>query len=341
MLSDLVFYGFVAVVATAVWRFVCPLIKVSKLSERIVVVTGCDSGFGRSAALRLQSRGLKVIATCLTPNGLKSLQEEAARNGPGSVHCVSLDFTKPDDVDKAIAAIKAVVADRPLHALLNNAGVLKGGLVDSMPISDWQVQLDVNVLGIARLTKAFIPLLFRGDGESRIINVASVAGIFATEATCSYNASKFAVVGLTDAMRRELRPWGIQVGMILPGIMKTELWRAPLSAASQQASFDALTPEQKTFYGGPSFFARAFDEARGLVDLVAGNPERVVDAMEELCTAKFVATRRYVGHDTWAFRLLAAVPDVVGDALWAARHVALKTKPVLPKAVEDRINNRR
>ena len=336
MLGDLAFFGLVAAVLTAVWRFVSPRLKVAKLTERFVVITGCDSGFGRAAALRLQSRGLKVIATCLTPSGLKSLQDEAARNGPGSVQCVLLDLTKADDVDKAVAAIKAIVGERPLHALLNNSGVLKGGMVDAMPISDWQVQLDVNVLGIARMTKPLIPLLFRGDGESRIINVASVAGVFATEGTCSYNASKFAVVGVTDALHRELRPWGIQVAMILPGIMKTELWRAPLSAESQQRSFDSLSPEQKAFYGGPSFFARAFDEARSLVDLVAGDPERVVDAMEELCTCKFVATRRYVGHDTWAFRLLAALPDVVSDALWAARHHALKTKPVLPKAVEDR-----
>jgi NAD(P)-dependent dehydrogenase (short-subunit alcohol dehydrogenase family) len=333
MFWTLVFGG---IVAAIIWRFVCPLIRVSRLNERFVLITGCDSGFGRLAALRLQARGLKVIAACLTDSGLKSLQTEATRNGPGSIVCIPLDVTKDASVASAVDAIKKILDGKPLHAIINNAGVLRGGLIDTLPISDWHFQYDVNVLGIARITKPLIPFLFAGNGESRIINVASVAGIFATEATCAYNATKFAVVGLTDAMRRELSSWGIQVGMVLPGIMKTELWAAPLSADSQKKTFESLTAEQKAFYGGPEFFAKVYDEARDLVNLVAGNPEKVVDAMEELATAKWVATRRYAGHDTWGFRLLSALPDIISDPLWANRYLALGTKPVIPKGVLER-----
>jgi NAD(P)-dependent dehydrogenase (short-subunit alcohol dehydrogenase family) len=328
--------AFVGVVLTVVWRFVCPLIRVARLSDRFVLITGCDSGFGRAAALRLQARGMKVLAACLTDAGLKSLQADAVRNGPGSLVCVSLDVTKDASVAAAVETIKKALNGQPLHAIINNAGVLRGGLCDTVPVSDWILQLEVNVLGIARITKPLIPLLFAGNGESRIINVASVAGIFATDGTSAYNASKFAVVGLTDAMRRELAAWGIQVGMILPGIMKTELWSQPLSADSQNKTFASLTADQKTFYGGPDYFAKAYDEARGLVNLVGGNPEKVVDAMEELSTAKWVATRRYVGHDTWAFRLLSALPDVIADKMWASRHIVLRTEPVLPKGVLER-----
>jgi NAD(P)-dependent dehydrogenase (short-subunit alcohol dehydrogenase family) len=338
-IGTILYLALVIGIATAFWRFLSPLIRVGQLSERWVLITGCDTGFGRSAALRLQARGMKVIAGCLTSDGLASLQAEAAKSQTGTVVCVSLDVTK----DASVAAASAVVAKTlgnkgALHALINNAGVLRGGLVDTMPIGEWSLQLEVNVLGIARITKAMIPHLFAGDA-SRVINVASVAGIFATESTCAYNASKFAVVGVTDSMRRELSSWGIGVTMILPGIMNTPLWSAPLSKASQQATFDSLTPAQKEFYGGADFFERAFNEARELVGLVGGNPERVVDAMEECVICKFAPTRRYVGHDTWAFRLLALVPDVVGDWMWASRHKLLGKQPVLPKGVVDRFRS--
>lgn len=339
-IGTLLYIALLVGIATAFWRFVSPLIRVGQIGERWVLITGCDTGFGRSAALRLQARGFNVIAACLTNDGLASLQADAAKNGPGKLVGVPLDVSKDASVAAAATAIGKTLGNKAqLHALINNAGVLRGGLVDTMPIGEWSLQLEVNVLGIARVTKAMIPYLFAGD-NSRVINVASVAGIFATESTCAYNASKFAVVGVTDSMRRELSSWGIGVTMILPGIMNTPLWSAPLSKSSQQATFDSLSPAQKEFYGGADFFERAFNEARELVGLVGGNPERVVDAMEECVLCKFPPTRRYVGHDTWAFRFLALVPDVVGDFLWSSRHKLLGKKPVLPKAVAERINRK-
>lgn len=171
---------------------------------------------------------MRVISCCLTEKGAKELELAAKSNGPGAVQCVLMDVTKEDSVAKALVEIKKLVgADGGVHALINNAGVLRGELFDTMEMKEWDFQLAVNVVGAARVGKALLPLIVKARG--RIINVASVAGIFGTEGTVAYNATKFAVVGMTDALRRELAPWGVTVSMVLPGIMNT-----PVSACVEE-----------------------------------------------------------------------------------------------------------
>jgi len=335
MLDTLAYYAILAYIVHKLICFASRFIKVPELDQKYVFITGCDTGFGYQASLRLQAAGMKVISACLFEKGAKELQAEAAgASGRGTIKTLVMDVTKDDSVKAALAEIKAYVGNKGLHALINNAGVLRGELLDTMSMDDWNFQLNVNVVGSARVAKAMLPLIVQARG--RIINVASVAGIFGTEGTVAYNASKFAVVGMTDAMRRELADWGVKVSMVLPGIMNTPLWEVPLDPKNIDRIWNSLSADQKEFYGSKQLFVDMFTEAKALVKLVNGDPKLVIDAMEQAVTSRFPFRRYYAGYDTFMFRFLAMLPDCAGDFLWAARHYALHTKPVIPIGVRKR-----
>ena len=224
---------------------------------------------------------MHVISCCLLEKGAKDLEQAAKANGPGTLNTVLMDVSKEESVAKALVEIKKLVGTRGVHALINNAGVLRGELFDTMEMAQWDFQLGINVVGAARVAKALLPQIIAARG--RIINVASVAGIFGTEGTVAYNASKFAVVGMSDAMRRELAHWGVTVSMILPGIMNTpveycacshqrhvlvltieserclsQLWDVPLAPANIDRIWNGISTEQKEFYGAKEVFVKMY-----------------------------------------------------------------------------------
>lgn len=137
-------------------------------------------------AARLQADGMQVIAACLFEKSIDELKKESATNGPGKLFPIVMDVTKDDSVKNGLEQIKKIVGSSGLHALVNNAGVLRGELFDTTSMDDWNFQLQVNVVGAARVAKMLMPLIVKAQG--RIINVASVAGIFGTEGTSAYNA---------------------------------------------------------------------------------------------------------------------------------------------------------
>jgi len=333
-LDTLAYYAILAYVIHKLICFASRFIKVPELEQKYVFVTGCDTGFGYQVSLRLQAAGMKVISACLTEKGAKELQAASTSNGRGTIVSLVMDVSKEDSVKAALAEVKACVGNKGLHALINNAGVLRGELLDTMSMDDWNFQLSVNVVGSARVAKAVLPLIVQARG--RIINVASVAGIFGTEGTVAYNATKFAVVGMTDAMRRELADWGVKVSMVLPGIMNTPLWEVPLDPKNIDRIWNSLSADQKEFYASKQLFVAMYTEAKALVKLVNGDPKLVVDAMEQAVTCRFPFRRYYAGYDTFAFRFLAMLPDCAADFLWAARHYVLKTSPVVPPGVRKR-----
>jgi len=271
-LDTLAYYAIVAYIIHKLICFASRFIKVGELDQKYVFITGCDTGFGYQISLRLQGAGMRVIAACLTEKGAKDLQAAAtANNGRGTLKTVIMDVTKDDSVKSALTEIKSYVGNKGLFALINNAGVLRGELLDTMSMDDWNFQLAVNVVGSARVAKAMLPLIVQARG--RIINVASVAGIFGTEGTVAYNATKFAVVGMTDAMRRELADWGVKVLMVLPGIMNTPLWEVPLNPVNIDRIWNSLSADQKEFYGSKQLFVDMFTEAKQLVMMVNGDPK--------------------------------------------------------------------
>jgi short-subunit dehydrogenase len=181
-----------------------------KISDANIVITGASTGIGRATALVLAQKGARVTAAARDEARLRELANEQ----PG-ITPVRADITSESDR----AALVAAAGD--VDVLINNAGLGYHGLVESMPADTVRGLMELNVLALIDLTQRVLPgMLARGRGH--IINVGSVAGFVGVPAEAVYSATKFAVQGFNDGLRRELRGRGIQVSLIAPGPIKTE-----------------------------------------------------------------------------------------------------------------------
>lgn len=180
----------------------------------VVVITGCDSGFGELSAVRFSQMGFKVVAGCLTSAGAQRLKDSVAV----SIEC---DITKDEDVAKLVTETSKMVdsVNGHLWAVVNNAGIATGGPLDWVTVDSYRKTMDVNFFGHVSVTKAMLPLL-KQCGESRIINLSSVAGILGGANLSSYSASKHAMEGFMKSIAPELIPWHIYVCNINPAFMR-------------------------------------------------------------------------------------------------------------------------
>ena len=180
-----------------------------------VLITGASRGIGRAAALRLDRKGFDVIA------GVRS--EEAGRALAGEASD-RLRVVQIDVADEAsVRAAAATVGDR-LDVLVNNAGIAVGGVIEALPLADLRHQLEVNVVGQVAVTQALLPALRATSG--RIVFISSVSGRASVPALTPYAASKFAIEAIADGLRVELRAWGIDIVLVEPGSIDTDIWRA-------------------------------------------------------------------------------------------------------------------
>lgn len=176
-----------------------------------VLITGASRGIGRATALRLAGHGWDVLAGVRREADGASLAAESPRIRP-----VVLDITDADQV----AGLADEVAD--LDALVNNAGVAMLGPMEGLTIDTLRAQMEVNYFGQLAVTQALLPRLRASRG--RIVFTSSVSGRIATPLTGAYNASKFALEAAADALRMELRPWGIRVSLVEPAQVATDIW---------------------------------------------------------------------------------------------------------------------
>jgi NADP-dependent 3-hydroxy acid dehydrogenase YdfG len=154
---------------------------------RAILVTGCDSGFGHEFSLALVRKGWKVYAGCLTPQGMAALQTKTAGSA-GTMVAVPMDVTKQADIDRVVKKINDE-CPKKLFAVVNNAGVGRGGLVDWTSLDEYRKTLEVNLFAMIAVCKACLPLLKESKG--RIVNVTSIAGIFyGAPCMSAYAASK-------------------------------------------------------------------------------------------------------------------------------------------------------
>lgn len=186
--------------------------------------------------MRLASKGWDVIATVRrAEDGARLLAEAPA----GKVQIVQLDVTDAGQIDQLARS-----TPERLDAVVNNAGIVVPGPMESLRAEEVRHQLEVNVIGPLAVTNAVLPKLRASRG--RIVFVSSLSGRISTPMTGAYNASKFAVEAIADAWRLELRPWGISVSLIEPAMTDTDMWR---NAPAQQDSFEEqMAPEHRTLY---------------------------------------------------------------------------------------------
>ena len=177
------------------------------------LVTGAASGLGLALVRRLAARGDQVLAT--------DVAEQADRaDAVPAGSCRSLDVRSETDWDAARAWVESEWGG--LDLLVNNAGVAGGGRVELCSLEEWQWIFDINLFGVVRGTRAFVPLL-KAQGSGRIVNIASLAGLVHPPGMGSYNAVKAAVVAFSETMAHELAPYGVGCTAVCPSYFRTNL----------------------------------------------------------------------------------------------------------------------
>jgi NAD(P)-dependent dehydrogenase (short-subunit alcohol dehydrogenase family) len=191
---------------------------------RRVLVTGAASGLGRATATRFAAAGDRVLITDVDGVAARRAATELAdargADADGEVAALTLDVR--DDAAWEAARDWVHRAWGGLDVLVNNAGVAGGGRFDAVPIEDWEWILEINLLGVVRGCRTFVPDL-KAQGSGQIVNIASLAGLLVPPVMSSYNVSKAGVVALSETLRSELAPTGVGVTCVCPGFFPTNL----------------------------------------------------------------------------------------------------------------------
>ncbi|MCY0937280.1 SDR family oxidoreductase [Streptomyces sp. H34-S4] len=275
----------------------------SSENRKLIVVSGASTGMGASAARELARQGFHVLA------GVRRDQDADAIRSPG-IEPVILDITESEQVE----ALAARVAEDPraLHALVNNAGVQVNAPVESLPLAEWRRVFEVNLFGHIAVTQALLPALLRSKG--RVVNISSVGGKFAMATYGAYAGSKFALEAVSDLLRREVAPLGVQVVVVEPGGVRTEMADRGIATANRLAA--GMTPEQGERYGG---LVRANNKlmASGTASGLTADAAALVIA--KAVTARRPRTRYTAGRDAaLIMRLGRVLSDRTLDRVLAA-----------------------
>jgi NAD(P)-dependent dehydrogenase (short-subunit alcohol dehydrogenase family) len=179
--------------------------------SKAVLVTGCSSGIGRATAAHLASRGWPVFASARGRDSIADLEAAGCRP-------LALDVTDEQSMRAAVAAVEE--AEGAVGVLVNNAGYSQSGAVEDVPMDDVRRQFETNVFGLARMCQLVLPGM-RAQGWGKIVNMSSMGGRFTFPGGGYYHASKHAVEALSDALRFEVRGFGVDVVVIEPGLIRT------------------------------------------------------------------------------------------------------------------------
>ncbi len=271
----------------------------SSSTQRSVVVTGASSGIGRACALDLLKQGFRVFAGVRKSKDAAELQAD----GGEDLVPVKIDVTNRATIEAAFDTVAAVVGRAGLDGLVNNAGIGSTSPVEFVTEDDLRHQFDVNVFGQVAVTQTFLPLIHRAVG--RIVNIGSVGSHVTMPFGGALCASKSAFASLTDALRLELRPFGIHVSLVEPGAIVTPAVEKTLGDI--EAVIRALPEDGAVRYGDQlRTFARVGHERESH----GSPPEVVAAAVRHALTAPSPHVRYPVGKHAKTLETLARmVPD--------------------------------
>jgi NAD(P)-dependent dehydrogenase (short-subunit alcohol dehydrogenase family) len=264
-----------------------------------VLVTGCSSGIGAATALRLKRAGWTVYASARRPETLESLVAAGARR-------LALDVTDERSMRTAVATIEREQGH--LDALVNNAAYSQSGAVEEVPIELVRKQFETNVFGLLRLTQLVLPGMRRAKA-GRIVNIGSMGGRMTFPGGGIYHATKHAVVALTDALRFEVRGFGIQVILVEPGLIRSGFADVAL------ASLDRIEQRQSPYSHFTREVGRITTESyeKGPLSRMAGTSDDVAKVVEEALTVPHPKTRYRV---TASARFILGLRALLSDRLW-------------------------
>jgi NAD(P)-dependent dehydrogenase (short-subunit alcohol dehydrogenase family) len=274
--------------------------------SRAVLITGCSSGIGRATAERLVADGWTVYATARRLETLTDLERKGCRT-------LALDVTDEASMAAAVEAVKQ--AEGAVGVLVNNAGYSQSGAVESVALDDVRRQFETNVFGLLRMCQLVLPGM-REQGWGRIVNLSSMGGRVTFPGGGIYHSTKYAIEALSDAMRFEVRGFGVEVIIVEPGLIVTQFGET--ASASVQA-------------GGPySDFNRAVAAAtegayQGPMAKLGGGPETVAGTIAAALAADRPKTRYPV---TASAHLILTLRRLLPDRLW---DLAMRTQFPTPK----------
>ncbi|SAK86537.1 short chain dehydrogenase [Caballeronia pedi] len=238
-------------------------------SSKILLITGVSSGFGRALAQEALAAGHRVVGTVRSDQAKRDFESLSANAAFARV----LDVTDFDAIDGVVAEIEASVG--PIDVLVNNAGYGHEGVMEESPLSEMRRQFDVNVFGAVAMMKAVLPFM-RKRRQGHILNITSMGGHITMPGITYYCGSKFALEGVSEALGKEIAPFGIAVTAVAPGSFRTDwagrsMTRTPRSIADYDSVFDPIRTarEEKSGkqLGDPHKAARAM-----LAAIDADNP---------------------------------------------------------------------
>jgi NADP-dependent 3-hydroxy acid dehydrogenase YdfG len=280
--------------------------------SKAVLVTGCSSGIGRATALRLARSGWTVYASARQLDSLAELADAGCRT-------LALDVTDEDSMRAAVDAIEQ--AEGAVGVLINNAGYSQSGAIETVPIEAVRRQFETNVLGLVRVTQLVLPRM-RAQRWGKIVNLGSMGGRLTFPGGGFYHATKYALEAISDALRFELRGFGIDVILLEPGLITTEFGEAATASMAATTSIaDAASSD--TGGSGEDPYAH-FNATVGAVTAGAydgpmrhfgAGPERVAKVIERAITARRPPARITI---TPSAKVLLATRRLLSDRAWDA-----------------------
>ncbi len=272
-------------------------------NQKLIVVTGCDSGFGFRTSLMLQKLGYSVLSTCLTDEGVMTLRKEFAKSNNNFNKVIKIDVTKSKDVNILKQNVEEHINNHDslcLYTLVNNAGIAPIGNFDWLNAQTFRDTFEVNFFGSVSVTRALLPLL-KQTKNSRIIGISSLAGLLSGPGFSAYAASKHACEGFYKSLRQELYPWNIHVSVVNPGFMST-----PMIDASVKGSKSMLLNAPNDIK--ECYPISILEEQEEGVRILCENPLKVCNNIIKAISDKNPHFHYFVGMQAAVLRYIVMLP---------------------------------
>ena len=270
-------------------------------TSKAVLITGCSTGIGHATALRLARSGWTVYATARKP---ETLSELAA----AGCHTLALDVTDEESMQAAVETVEQ--AEGAVGVLINNAGYSQSGAIETVPLEAVRRQFETNIFGLVRLTQLVLPKM-RAQGWGKIVNLGSMGGRLSFPGGGHYHATKHALEALSDAMRFELRDFGIDVVLLEPGLITTEFGTAATASMADVAS----SSDDPYAHFNATVGAVTKGAYEGPMRHLGAGPERVAKVIERAITRSRPPARITI---TPSAKLTILMRKLMSDRAWDA-----------------------
>jgi short-subunit dehydrogenase len=270
-----------------------------------VLITGASSGIGRACALYFDNEGYKVYAGVRNSEDFDSL----LKAGSDRIQPVILDVCKDEDVAKTLKIVLEDT-DAKLYGLVNNAGIGISGLIEAIPMAELKGIFEVNFFGLHRVTQTFLPLIRKNKG--RIVNIGSSSSFMSGPALGPYSASKFALRSYNDALRIEMKTFGVHVSLIAPGPVESAIWEKAIQYKEEVRK--KISPELLKDY---DMFVKAGDALFGQIKPIPAY--HVVNAVDHALTSRRPKNTYLVGKNALLARIFSGLPKKWSDSIFLNR----------------------